>query len=196
MKKKILKLNKKNDTEIKDIFFTSSLRFGNRLVILNNLIDYCELLGIKNIYLNESNVCFKAGKSASFFFLFQEYIKPQIKLNLISNEIKKNLPEIKINKNELFIHIFEPGYESSYPQPPLCFYQKVINKFKFTKIYIIAENKNNPVISKLLEEFPNIIYQENNISLDISYLINAYNLVASVSTFLSTIIILNDNISI
>ena len=233
-KKKLLKdfidlLIKPNVTEIKDIFFTSTLKYGNRMVILNNLMFYCELLGIKNIYLDSNltwfiknkistgkiNIfmasskdidcdsnhieCFKPGKTASFFFLFQHHFKPQIRLYLIRNEVKKNLPKLEINQNDLVIHIrsgdiFEPKYQGSYSQPPLCFYQKVINKFKFNKIYLIAQNKNNPVINKILEEFPNIIYQEQNIATDISYLVNAYNLVASVSTFLTTSVMLNDNL--
>ena len=223
-------LIKPNVTEIKDIFFTSTLKYGNRMIILNNLMYYCEILGVKNIYL-DSNItwfiknkistgkiniymasskdidcnsthigCFKPGKTASFFFLFQHHFKPQIRLYLIRNEVKKNLPKIEINQNDLVIHIrsgniFEPKYQGSYSQPPLCFYQKVINKFKFNKIYLIAQNKNNPVIDKILEEFPNVIYQQQNISIDISYLVNAYNLVSSVSTFLSTSVILNDNLT-
>ena len=234
VKEKLLKdfidlLIKPNVTEIKDIFFTSTLKYGNRMIILNNLMFYCEILGIKNIYLDSNltwfiknkistgkinifmasskdidcdstNIgCFKPGKTASFFFLFQHHFKPQIRLYLIRNEVKKNLPKLEINQNDLVIHIrsgdvFESKYKGSYSQPPLCFYQKVINKFKFNKIYLIAQNKNNPVINKILEEFPNIIYQEQNIATDISYLVNAYNLVASVSTFLTTSVILNDNL--
>ena len=58
-KKKLLKdfidlLIKPNVTEIKDIFFTSTLKYGNRMIILNNLMYYCEILGIKNIYLDSN----------------------------------------------------------------------------------------------------------------------------------------------
>ena len=36
---------------------------------------------------------------------FQRVIKPEIRIALFKNEIKKNLPKIKINPTDLFIHI-------------------------------------------------------------------------------------------
>ena len=118
---------------------------------------------------------------------------------MIKNEIKKNLPKVEINPNDLYIHIrsgdiFNPGHHPDYAQPPLCFYQNIINNFEFRNIYIIAENKNNPVIDKILEQFPNIIYKPHDFSLDIAYLSNSYNLVASVSSLLLVLVKFNDNL--
>ena len=210
---------------------TDNSQFGNRIIILNNLIYYCEILGFKNIYLN-SNVnwyikdkiisdninitmipsinidcqapyiaCFKHVKDTTLFLFFPSYIKPQIRLNLIKNEIKKNLPQVEINQNDLYIHIRSGDifrkrsrHRKNYAQPPLCFYQNIINNFKFRKIYIIAVNRNNLIINKLINEYPNVIYEKHNLALDISYLSNAYNLVASVSSFLLVIVKLNDNL--
>ena len=222
-------LNKKNSAEINYIYYTDINKFGNRIIILNNLIYYCEILGFKNIYLN-SNIkwyikdkiigdtinitvvssksidcnnayiaCFKSMTDPVFFFYYPKYIKPQIRLNLIKNEIKKNLPKVEINPNDLYIHIrsgdiFRSGYHPNYAQPPLCFYQNIFRSFKFRNIYIISENKNNPVINKLLRQFPNIIYKPNYLSYDIAYLSNSYNLVASVSSLLSVSVIFNDNL--
>ena len=47
---------------------------------------------------------------------------------------------------------------------------------------------------KLINQFPSIIYCKNDIKLDISLLINAYKLVASISSFLNLIIQLNYNL--
>ena len=204
--------------------------FGNRIIILNNLIYYCEILGFKNIYLN-SNInwyikdkiisdninitvipsnnincnapyiaCFKHIQDSTSFLFFPGYIKPQIRLNLIKNEFKKNLPKVEINSNDFYIHIrsgdvFRPGIRTDYTQPPFCFYQNVINNFKFRNIYIIAENKNNPVIDKILEQFPNIIYKPHGLSIDMAYLSNSYNLVASVSSFFLILVKFNDNLN-
>ena len=222
-------LTKNNSNDIKYIYLTDNSQFGNRIIILNNLIYYCEILGFKNIYLN-SNVnwyikdkiisdninitmipsinidcqspyiaCFKNVKDTTLFLFFPSYIKPKIRLNLIKNEIKKNLPQVEINQNDLYIHIrsgdvFRPGIRTDYAQPPLCFYQNIINNFKFKNIYIIAENKNNPLIDKILEQFPNIIYNRHDLSIDMAYLSNAYNLVASVSSFLLVLVKFNDNL--
>ena len=58
----------------------------------------------------------------------------------------------------------------------------------------ISNDNNNPIINKLLSKYPKIIFQKNDISKDISSLINAYNLVASISSFLNSIIQLNYNL--
>ena len=67
--------------------------------------------------------------------------------------------------------------------------------FKFRKIYIISENDNNPVINKLISEFPKIKFNINPIEVDIAYLSNAYNLVGSISSFLLAAVKLNDNLN-
>ena len=186
------------------------------MIILNNLIYYSEIAGFKNILLDpdqnwylKNNItgdkititmlqskyidcnathiaCFERNKKPAKLFYFQEYIKPQVRLNLVKNEIKKNLPNVEINSNDLYIHIrsgdvFNPYFSGNYAQPPFCFYQNIINNFKFRNIYIIAQNKNNPIIDKIINEYPKVIYKRNTILLDIAYLSNAYNLVASVS---------------
>ena len=59
----------------------------------------------------------------------------------------------------------------------------------------MAENKKNPVIEKILEIKPNIIYNRNSLYIDIAYLANAYNLVAGkLTTFLDAIIPINNNL--
>ena len=62
---------------------------------------------------------------------------------------------------------------------------------------LIAQDNNNPVIEKLLYLYPKIIFQKNSISIDLSYLINSYNLArGGVSTFLLYSILLNHNLKI
>ena len=126
-------------------------------------------------------------------------IKPQIKINLLRNEIIENLPKIKLSKKNLYIHIRSDDifkYKKKYEhiQPPLCFYINVLNYFYFEKIYIISSDIGNPVISKLIKYSPNIIFKLNNLKKDISILINAYNLVSSTSSFFIGALQLNYNI--
>ena len=103
----------------------------------------------------------------------------------------------KNNRNDLYIYIRSGDIfltaHPNYSQAPLCFYQKILVTFR--NIYIIAENKNNPIIDKLLNLFPNVVYNKNPLLIDISYLVQAYNIVGGkIKTFLDAIIPLNYNL--
>ena len=198
------------------------------MVELNNLLYYCEILNITNIYLNSENkwplsqnviskkfnislisknkLDFK-NRSISIFdknsLYFQKIFKPEIRINSLENEIKKNLPKIILNQNDLFIHIrsgdifkYRINKDSNYAQPPLCFYQRIINKFSFRKIFIISQDKENPIIDLLIKQYPKIIFTKNNLEQDVSILSNAYNIVGSNSSFFTTIILINNNLRI
>ena len=60
---------------------------------------------------------------------------------------------------------------------------------------LISKDKNNPLIQKLINYYSNIKYLNNNLIKDISYLVNAFNIVASISSFLTSIIQLNFNLN-
>ena len=188
---------------------------------MNKILFYCEIIGCKTIILDENkfwliknqiiygkyNISIKVGKfnndsslyynSMDIFFTFF-YIKPEVRIGLIRNEIIRNLNEVNANKEDLYIHIrsgdiFDYAH-SPYAQPPFCFYRKILNNYKFNKVYLIAQDKKSPIIDKILNEYTNVIYKQNGLKEDISYLINAYNIVASISSFLVSIIQLNYNL--
>jgi len=220
------KLKVNSSLEDKIVYVDKSFHFGNSLVLLNNLIYYCEILNIKSIYLN-SNYKWPISQNISYgkmnisiistkiinlnddniiifdrkLIYFQKVFKPEIRINILKSEIKRNLPEIKINENDLYIHIrggdifaYKAKGNINYAQPPLCFYIKVISKFKFKNIFILSVDKSNPIIKLLISEFPQIFLIHNPIENDISLLLNAFNLIGSMSSFLTTIIILNENL--
>ena len=191
---------------------------------MNKILFYCEIIGCKTIILDENifwfiknqifiekyNITIKVDKeiksdnisslyynSMNLFFSFF-YMKPEIKINLIRDEIFRNLNKINIDKEDLFIHIRSGDIffyaHTPYAQPPFCFYRTIINNYKFNNVYLIAQDKYNPIIDKILNEYTNVIYKQNSIKEDLSYLINAYNIVASISSFLISIIQLNYNL--
>ena len=94
-------LNKNNFTEIKYIYFTDNNQFGNRIIILNNLIYYCEVLGFKNIYLN-SNIN---------WFIKNKIISENINITMIpSRNIDCNAPYIacfKSNTAPVYFFFFQ-----------------------------------------------------------------------------------------
>lgn len=214
----------RNITSVNTIYFATNCFFGNCIVLLNKILFYCEIIGCKSIILDENifwfiknqilveknNISIKVGEkkkfqnssslyysSPSIFYTFF-YIKPEIRINLIRKEIIKNLNKVNVDKEDLYIHIRSGDIfifaHSPYAQPPLCFYKKILNNYKFNKVYLIAQDKKNPIIEKILSEYTNVIYKQNDLKEDISNLINAYNIVASISSFLISIIQLNYNL--
>ena len=220
------KLKVNSSLEDKIVYVDKSFNFGNSLVLLNNLMYYSEILNIKSIYLNSnykwpisqnisdgkmnisliSTININLNNDNIIIFdkkliYFQKVFKPEIRINILKNEIKRNLPEIKINESDLYIHIrggdifaYKAKGNINYAQPPLCFYIKVISKFKFRNIFILSVDKSNPIIKLLISEYPQIFLTHNPIEIDISLLLNAFNLIGSMSSFLTTIIILNENL--
>ena len=214
----------KNFSDVKIIYLQESLKFGNSMILLNNLIAYCEVLDIKIIYLNidmnwpivddifsdRINIYFvspyqidcedKAILCADYKPIFYlSVVKPEIRISLFKDEVKRNLPSINTDRNDLYIHIrsgdiFKRRPNTHYAQPPLCFYQKIINNFYFKNIYMVSENKKNPIIDLLTKEFHEIIFIDNYIETDAAILSNAYNIVGSMSSFLTTLVMINDNL--
>lgn len=85
------------------------------------------------------------------------------------------------------------GGHCAYIQPQLSFYKSIIDNNKFNRIFLVAEDKRNPVINILLDTYKNIIPiindDDQNINMnkpayinqstiyDLSILLKAYNIV-------------------
>ena len=204
LKKLQKKKHTKNLSEINSVYVDNPFRFGNSMILLNNLLYYCEILNITKIYLNSernwpisqniiSNKINISLISRKEIYLnvrnisilepeniyFQRVFKTEIRIDSLKNEIKKNLPKLELNPNDLFIHIRSGD---------------IFKYFKFSNIFILSENKGNPIIDILMKEFPQIKFNNNNLELDIAILSNAYNIVGSISSFFSSLIIINDNL--
>ena len=147
------------------IFYINNCRFGNILVILNKLIFYCEIIGCKTIILHKdsfwfiknkikiplNNMTIEVGNYNKSFFLFNDscdslfystfIFKPEIRINFIREEIIHNLPKTLSSEEYLYIHIrsgdiFDNIINIYYAQPPLCFYNKILYNYNFSKIYL------------------------------------------------------------
>lgn len=167
----------------------------NKIKIKTNNITI-EVEDISKYKINSNDTLFY---DASLFFYYFFNIKPEIRFHLLRDEILQNLPKVNCFDKDLYIHIrsgdiFTSNIISCYSQPPLCFYRILIESFEFHNIYIISLDKENPVIKKLINQSSHIIYQKNSFLKDISILINAYNVVCSISSFLVTILQINYNL--
>ena len=172
-------------------FITNNIFIADNNLTINKYNNMNHINNTNNgetIYFDSFNI---------FFYGFK--IKPKIRIHFLKNEIIKNLPFLNISKSDLYIHIrsgdiFTTCIHKPYAQPPLCFYKSIFDNFNFSSIYLVTENKNNPIINKLISKFQNIIYLEQDLKYDLSCLINGYNVVGSISSFLYTIIMLNSNL--
>ena len=230
---KVSQKTRKNITSLNIVYYDEFNRYGNQLIAFNKLIFYSEILGIKKIIIDNDNLIYIRNNiydekskllievnydinktkfkdySLSYYIndskiFFDNYnLKVENRFSVIKNEILRNLPKIKVNSYELYIHVRSGDifngllpiyYAPSYAQPPFCFYKKIIEANNFSNIYLISEDKLNPVVDQLINKYPKIIYNNNKIEKDISSLIYAYNIIASSSSFLSATIKLNDNL--
>ncbi len=233
LKKKLLDyvstLKNRTINNITTIFLSRNVNFGNGLIIINNCIFYCEILGCKNIILNskqtkrrwlirnpfvindlnitiiqDSNIKCENDQvlclnEVGWNIYYPTIILPQVRTNFIKNEILRNLPFVNIDNDSLYIHIrggdvFGIRPHASLAQPPLCFYEKIININYFKNIYIVSMDKLNPIVNALLKKYKNIIHNVHHFEYDISLLCHAYNLVPATSSFSISSIKLNDNL--
>ena len=193
--------------------------FSCEILYCHNIIIETNNCLIKNkIHYNNSNItielnkkinCFESGivcVSIEFFFYYRfKNIDPQNRFFVLQDEIYNNIPKKNTSKNDLYIHIrsgdiFKNNNErvnEFYVQPPLCFYETIINSFKFREIFIFSEDKKNPIINLLLIKHSNIHYIHNDdLRVDISYLLNVYNVAFSTSSFITAIVNISKNLKI
>ena len=177
----------------------------NRKIYINNTTFYKNnniniTIETNNTFNSNDNNAVSLDVNFTFFKGFR-YLRKINRLMIFKKQLLENLPKIVTNPNDLYIYvrggdIFRHAKRDAYRyfQPPLCFYIKILDKFNFRKVFIISEDKLNPVIPKLLSKYSYIKKNKNNIKLDISYLIHSYNIVGARSTFFLTSIKFNDNL--
>ncbi len=149
-------------------------------------------------YKNKIKIDIFLNTGTIFYFKYKKMVKVN-RLKILRQEIINNIPKFVTNHDEIIIKIrsgdiFINDTNPVYSQPPLCFYEKIINENKFRKIYILSNGHENPVINELLKLYPKILYIEGSIQEAVSMIIYSYNLVHSVSTFQEYLIPFNNNL--
>ena len=130
-------------------------------------------------------------------YIAQKYIKPIL-----------NIKKEKLHENDLVVHlrsgdIMKKGHYG-YIQPPMAFYEEVINLKKWNTIYIITEHNNNPCLHVLQNKYPNVVSFVNNknrhggnangFAHDLGYLVGCHNYVVCQSSLCPLIIQLSNTI--
>jgi len=106
----------------------------------------------------------------------------------------------KLDEDDVAIHIrsgdiFQsPSPVEFYAPPPVAYYAKQLNQNQYKKIIIVCEDNVNPAVNKLLELYPNATWNKNNLEEDIRLILGATNVISSVGTFVTALLMLSDNI--
>ena len=145
-------------------------------------------------------VCVSISDIYSYRYM---HIPLGLRFNVFQEEFLSNVEKFQSDPNDLYIHlgsgdVFSPRalriVHPEYSQPPLCFYESIINNYNFRKIFIISENKNNPLLDILLKMHPNMIYSTNSVQKDTAHILNAYNFIPSTSSFSRVLIKLSNKL--
>ena len=120
-------------------------------------------------------------------------------LKILKNLFKIKYKDVhKYDNNDLHIHIRSGDIFINpvtwYMQPPLDFYVKIIESRKYDKIYLLAEDNLNPTIDKLIELYPNIIWNKNNLEEDIKIIMGCKNIVFGIGTFIPNVLYFNEGL--
>lgn len=158
----------KNITYFRQIFLKQKFRFGNQMILIYKVIFYCQILRCKKIIFQKTNNWFikitilnKKYKmkielaeennikeydtlidGTTNYFYYTKYIKPIYRVDLLRDEIFKNLPKVSMSYKDLYIYIRSADIFASskprglYIQRPLCYYLKVINDYEFRQIHL------------------------------------------------------------
>jgi hypothetical protein len=123
-----------------------------------------------------------------FFDISKKFIYPNIKKMEPLNE---RICLIHLRSGDIFN---EGGGHSSYIQPPLAYYKKIIQDFdkEYDKFIIVTEPDGRNPCTRLLKEFSNkVIVTTNHILNDYSLLLRTQSIILSRSSFSDTSVFLN-----
>lgn len=146
----------------------------------------------KNILNEEATICKCDNLQLFNRELLKHYDLSRLKtcykkhIDIKGDRVSNNIYDIGIHirSGDIFQKIGKSHHK--YLQPPLYFYEKIINENISKKIVIVYESNHNPVINKLVDKYKdqaNIIFQTSSIINDIHTLSNCRQLVVSNGTF-------------
>ncbi|MEM9905556.1 MAG: hypothetical protein AAF921_11095 [Cyanobacteria bacterium P01_D01_bin.44] len=82
----------------------------------------------------------------------------------------------------------------NFVQPPLSFYKQIIESRRWSRIRIVAQDLENPVIPELLSTYSHIKFEQRDLEIDIATLLAAQHLVIGYGTFGITWALLSDHL--
>ena len=137
---------------------------------------------IENKYLGPKIVNKRFKSRKDIYLKLKEILIDNFKIKSL-NLYNETTLIIYIRSGDLFN---KSNVHPKYISAPYYFYKKILEKYKNTykKYILVAEDTINPVIKKLLKEYPNIEYKKNNLEDDIKIILGASHIISSIGTFI------------
>ena len=194
-------------------------RLGNNIIQLSNII-HIAIAFKHNIKINVQHKFFDVSLIEKYFNKYNDSKIITDKKNFFYNSrlpfsnaiFEQNIEERnkilqkaflinninKLPENDIVIHIrsgdiFRSKPHPNYVPPPLSYYTKEIDKYKYEKIHIICEDTINPVVNELRKLYKNAVYEKNTLEKDIRIILGATNIIYSVGTFIPSLMWLSNN---
>lgn len=191
-----------NHFNINEINYPNHNIIKNNQIILNNLNPNNIILNkiFHHDFFSRKKICEKFNINENIFTnIFENNLDLYSILNNIIN-INYDCDCLNLKDNDLVIHIRSGDVYSTIPhsgwiQPPLSFYDKIINEYKWDNIYLICEDTKSPVIKPLLNKYNNIIFNLQSLNNDIQYIIQAKNICFGMGSFVPSLLLLNTNLN-
>lgn len=190
-----------------------SARLGNNIYQLSNAVYLSEIMNISTIYIPHDFCLIKnvtttskgikiipvkgipkgsLDLGSSIFKMSDGEYYPEDRVREFAHGTLKSIPPVDINDKGLYIHvrsgdIFKVNPCPLYGQPPMCFYDSIIEKWNFKDIYVLSEDTKNPVINQLIKKY-NATFIKTDLTKTIGFILKANNLVMSYGTFLPSLL--------
>ena len=154
----------------------------DRKISVNPLMCY-HLIG--DYFINLKEIIYKMHP-----MIAKKYIRPIIHELKIENIDFNDTLVIHIRGGDIFNAI--PHHD--YVQPPLQYYERIIDSSGYSNIIILSEDNKNPCIDALIKKYNNIIFKQNILLYDVHIMLNAKYIVASNSTLIYAMLMISTNI--
>lgn len=174
---------------------------GNHILInLNNKNsnkNYIKNKEYHDIFFSRKKICEKFEINEEIFDNTEIDIYSILK-NIVN--INSSVFDLNLTSNDLIIHIRSGDVYSNNPhpgwvQPPLSFYNKVINDREWRKIYLICEDDKSPIIKPLLKKYKNIIFKLQPLDIDILYIFQCKNICFGMGSFVPALLLFNQELN-
>lgn len=183
-----------------DIYDRKTILSRKEIILKKEMKRNDKIKHIKRRSLGLYDTTYLGKEIYLYKMIFDKYIHNLYSLNNNMCLYDDNVLTIHIRSEDIFspkmLKERNNRQPIKYTQPPLCFYEHIIDNSNFDKIRLVTtKDKNNPVITQLEKRYKNkILFQCDTLANDFNILINCSNLVLSSSSFAYTSMLLNKNL--